>query len=75
MPLDRREMKYYDSVGEGCIYGTALKKSPSAPNGGNFLINMGPDAEGDYTHLEYRRFKEFGEYVKAHPALMPEWPA
>ena len=37
---------------------------------GNFLINMGPDAEGDFTELEYRRLAEFGEYVKAHPELL-----
>lgn len=33
--------------------------------GGNFLINMGPDAEGDFTKLEYQRLKEFGEAIKA----------
>ena len=52
-----------------------FEKTSVRAHGGNFLINMGPDAEGNFTHLEYRRFKEFGEYVKAHPALMPEWPA
>ncbi len=42
-------------------------------HGGNFLINMGPDSEGDFTRLEYRRLGEFGEYVRAHPELLP-WP-
>ena len=41
-------------------------------HGGNFLINIGPDAEGDFTALEYRRLQEFGEFVRAHPELMPE---
>ena len=34
-------------------------------HGGNFLINMGPDSEGDFTRLEYQRLKEFGEAIKA----------
>lgn len=41
-------------------------------HGGNFLINIGPDAEGDFTELEYKRLSEFGAFVKAHPELMPE---
>ena len=41
-------------------------------HGGNFLINLGPDAEGDFTVLEYERLKAFGEFVKSHPELMPE---
>ena len=40
-------------------------------HGGNFLINVGPDAEGDFTPLEYARLKEFGDFVRAHPELMP----
>ncbi len=43
-------------------------------HGGNFLINMGPDSEGDFTCLEYERLKEFGEFVRSHPELMPTWP-
>ena len=39
--------------------------------GGNFLINVGPDPNGEFTQLEYRRLKEFGEYVRQHPELMP----
>ncbi len=34
-------------------------------HGGNFLINMGPDSEGDFTKLEYQRLKEFSEAIKA----------
>ncbi len=40
---------------------------------GNLLLNIGPDANGDLTEIEYKRLAEFGEYVKAHPELMPEW--
>lgn len=40
---------------------------------GNLLLNFGPDSEGDLTEMEYKRIAEFGEYVKAHPELMPEW--
>ncbi len=40
---------------------------------GNFLLNFGPDSEGDLTEMEYKRIAEFGEFVKAHPELMPEW--
>ena len=39
----------------------------------NLLLNFGPDSEGDLTEMEYKRIAEFGEYVKAHPELMPEW--
>lgn len=43
-------------------------------HGGNFLINMGPDAEGDFTQLEYTRLAEFGAWLKTHPELMPgDW--
>ncbi|MBR4235851.1 MAG: alpha-L-fucosidase [Clostridia bacterium] len=41
-------------------------------HGGNFLINIGPDSEGDFTPIEYERLAQLGEYVKAHPELMPE---
>ena len=45
-------------------------------HGGNFLINMGPDSEGDFTKLEYTRLAEFGAFVKTHPELMPQgWEA
>ena len=40
-------------------------------HGGNFLINIGPDSEGDFTPLEYERLKEFGGFVRDHPELMP----
>ncbi len=40
---------------------------------GNFLLNFGPDSEGELTEQEYTRIKEIGEYIKAHPHLLPEW--
>ncbi len=42
--------------------------------GGNYLINVAPDSEGDFTPLEYERLAELGEFVKSHPELMPQWP-
>ena len=41
-------------------------------HGGNFLINIGPDAQGDFTKLEYERLKQFGQFVRSHPELMPD---
>ncbi len=40
---------------------------------GNLLLNIGPDSHGELPKLAYERLAQLGEYVKAHPGLLPEW--
>ena len=34
--------------------------------GGNFLLNIGPSAEGDWSDTAYQRLKEIGVWMKVH---------